>query len=381
MAADLTFTSDMNDAGFRAGLSRMLSMTTAAAGRIGNSLSGAFTIGALAMFGKSVTDLAGDLKDTSMALGMTTDELQGQQAAFATAGVSAEEYRAAMGKLTEAQQAVLGGDEKMRGAFEALGISFDQVANSSIGELLFKMADGFKNADDHGKAFAATVDILGKGGKKMAAGLAEGRKERSDAATKMSPSAVNTLEKAADDATEGFRKLKAAAGNAFAAILEGLEKVLVDAPGQGLPPTPPDLEDPTRATPEDPRVTKQRIQDAKNDVKAADDQIKQADKRIEAGKERQRQYDRASADERRQMRRDQADDDRISRRRKRMDDRGERETTPGAKKRRDEIEAAAAQKKEAEATKERAETNLSEASMSSLAQKIGVEIDKIVVRP
>ena len=400
MAADLTFTSTLNDAGFKAGLDRMLGTATAMSGRISGVLAGAFSVTAIAMFGKSLTDMAGDIKDTSMALGMSTDALQGQQAALAQAGISAEQYRTGMGKLLDAQQALIANDPKIRAAFEALGLSFEEVANTPVDELLLRMADGFQNADSHGKAFAATMDIMGKGGNRFASALAGGREEIEKfaaAADKLTPDAVNALEKAGDNAAEAFRRLKVAAGDTLYKIMEGWDAIgagIQRALGGDIERTdgwqeagklPDYLKRPSDAA-TDPQAAKDYAKREMDLLKAkkseADERLKQADKKLEAADEKQRQYDFASPDERRQMRRDEADTSREERRRDRIrKSQTVRDTRPGSRERRREMEDATKEQYNAAKDAKNAEVELSAASIQSLATAFGAEVDKVIVRP
>lgn len=180
----LSFKSELDDSPFQKSLNRMQSGATGAASKIGSAfaaigpaMAGVLSVGAAVNFGKSILDMAGDLQDTSDALNISTDALQGLQGAFSQSGTRAEQFRQGLGKLTENQQDAIAGNEKLLNSFSKLGIGFQDVANDAPDELILKIADGFKNAEDKGAAFAAVVDLLGKGGKSMASGLSQGREE------------------------------------------------------------------------------------------------------------------------------------------------------------------------------------------------------------
>lgn len=382
---DLEFRAKMNTSGFDAGVNKMIGGAKA----LKASFAGIFTVGAGAAFARELTNMAGDIKDTSIALNISTDALQGQQAALAMSGVDADKYRVAMGKLTEAQQAVIAGDEKMMKAFEALGLSFRDVADSPIDELLLKMADGFKRSDDHGKSFAATMDILGKGGNRMAAALAGGREEiekMASEATKINPESVDILESSADAATEAYRRLKAEAANGIGSIVMWWANVadiidnIIPKAQRAIPPTPPNLFDAQPPTPpgldmrekkEDPREIRARVAGLKEDKKAEEELLKSENKRLESATKDIKKFNIADPNERREAIRKQRDIDRAEARDMRVVEAGERvrDARSGIGKLRAEEEKAA-----------RA-VNISEITINKLAAAIAFENAKLITAP
>ncbi len=109
---------------------------------------------------------------------------------------------------------------------------------------------------------------------------------------------------------------------------------------------------------------------------AAKDRIETATREEGVAGQRQHDFNRMNASERREFRRAQGREDRAQSRERRMQDRidkdqgrGGWDTKPGAR----------AMQKEVDDAKK--EVTLAEASLTSLAQKIGLEIDKIIVRP
>lgn len=316
-ANDLEFKAGLNDSAFQAGLKRMEAAAGKAAKGVANTMAGyaagALSIGKLVSFGSDIVDIASDIHDVSAALNISTDALQGQQAAFAMAGVDAEKYRMGMFKISEAQQAVINDDDKMRTAFETLGMSFEQVASSGVDELVYRMADGLSSAEDHGKALSAVLDILGsKSGTRFAQALIQGRSELqgfAESAKKIKPDAIVALEKAGDAASEAMRQLKVEAAGVMAN--EAIKKQI----GAGQPPQVKPL---SKLSAKDPRLLREQMEDKERNKAEAERALEKADDRLTASREAIDNFNSMTPDERRESIRSQRDADRIAARESRI---------------------------------------------------------------
>jgi hypothetical protein len=152
---------------------------------ITDKLAGAFTggavmagIGALAagvlVAGKSIMDFAGNLQDSADAMGVTVEQLQGLRAAFLGGGASAEDVDKGISKLLQNMDTATNSVGPIRDAFDKLGVSFETLSSGDPNAVILAIADGVKNAKNPTEAYAAALDLLGKSGKKMMAGLIEG---------------------------------------------------------------------------------------------------------------------------------------------------------------------------------------------------------------
>jgi hypothetical protein len=152
---------------------------------ITDKLAGAFTggaviagIGALAAgvlsAGKSIMDFAGNLQDSADAMGVTVEQLQGLRAAFLGGGASAEDVDKGISKLLQNMDTATNSVGPIRDAFDKLGVSFETLSSGDPNAVILAIADGVKNAKNPTEAYAAALDLLGKSGKKMMAGLIEG---------------------------------------------------------------------------------------------------------------------------------------------------------------------------------------------------------------
>jgi len=152
---------------------------------ITDKLAGAFTggaviagIGALVAgvlsAGKSIMDFAGNLQDSADAMGVTVEQLQGLRAAFLGGGASAEDVDKGISKLLQNMDTATNSVGPIRDAFDKLGVTFDTLSSGDPNAVILAIADGVKNAKNPTEAYAAALDLLGKSGKKMMAGLIEG---------------------------------------------------------------------------------------------------------------------------------------------------------------------------------------------------------------
>ena len=152
---------------------------------ITDKLAGAFTGGAVIAgitalaagvlsAGKSIMDFAGNLQDSADAMGVTVEQLQGLRAAFIGGGASAEDVDKGISKLLQNMDTATNSVGPIRDAFDKLGVSFDTLSSGDPNAVILAIADGVKNAKNPTEAYAAALDLLGKSGKKMMAGLIEG---------------------------------------------------------------------------------------------------------------------------------------------------------------------------------------------------------------
>ena len=152
---------------------------------ITDKLASAFTgagvaagIGSLATMtmaaGKAIMDFAGNLQDASEAMGLTVEQLQGLHGAFMLGGASAEDVDKGISKLLQNMDTATNSVGPIRDAFDKLGVSFETLSNGDPDAVIRAISDGVKNATNPTEAYAAVLDLLGKSGKKMMAGLRDG---------------------------------------------------------------------------------------------------------------------------------------------------------------------------------------------------------------
>jgi len=209
----LEFKSSLDSSAFARGLRNMEAGANKAGSKIASSfenmakggvasLAAAFSVGAIVSFGKSVMDFAGDLQDSSDAIGITTDSLQGLNAVFLAGGSDAETTKKGLITLTRSLQDIATtADGPARKALDALGISFADIAGLTADEAMYVIADAMKAATDKGAALDAAMTLLGKSASKMAPALyggAAAMREMANASPKISEDDIKTIADAGD---------------------------------------------------------------------------------------------------------------------------------------------------------------------------------------
>jgi len=148
--------------------------TDGAMSGLGAKLTAIFSVGFFVNAIRGAVNFADALQDTSDALNISAESLQGLQGAFAQAGVGQEQFRSGMSKLNQSVQDARDGNEKMIGDFARLGVTWKDIRDKSPEEILYLIADGMKNSKDPTEALASAMSVLGKAGKSMAAELRQG---------------------------------------------------------------------------------------------------------------------------------------------------------------------------------------------------------------
>lgn len=206
--------------------------------KLAGAFSGAGMIGGIGILaagaisaGKAIMDFAGDLQDSADAMGIGTDALQGLNAAFVAGGSDSENTKKGLITLTRSLQDIATeADGPARKALDALGISFEEIADLSTDQALLLIADAMKGAADHGAALDAVMTLLGKSALKMAPSLfggAEAIKAIADAAPKIPPEDIKSIADAGDALDAIALKAKvygSAVLNAFSFTEAGMKK-------------------------------------------------------------------------------------------------------------------------------------------------------------
>ena len=235
----IPFVTTLDDTQFQAGLKNMekggkrvegslVGSFSSMAKSIGSSMAAAFTVQAVVGAAKSLLDFVGQLQDQAEALGVSTEKLQGLQGAMSQSGVSAEKFTKGMATLNQSIEQAKNDTGTARDSFEALGITFANIANDSPDELILKIADGLKNAKDPAAAFSAALDLLGKNNINFVAGLKAGRDEVDKLANsieKISKEDVALLAAAGDSIEQFGTKVKVSAINGALGLSKYKEQI------------------------------------------------------------------------------------------------------------------------------------------------------------
>jgi hypothetical protein len=163
----------LDSSSFQKEMGNSLSLAQTFARRLGASLG---AVG-LTRVGKSIIDWSSALRDSADVLNINVESLQELNYAFGQSGAGAEKVEKGLARLNQQIAAAKDGNEGAQKSFEAMGVSMEQLNNLAPDEILMLLADGLKNAKDPAAALDAVLDLLGKSGLRMAAGLRAGSAE------------------------------------------------------------------------------------------------------------------------------------------------------------------------------------------------------------
>jgi len=231
MSAAVIFRMGADSAGLRKDLEAAGQMAKRTAGKmtgaIGAGLKAGLAglgVGAVMAAGKEIIDFAGNLADASDAMGIAVDSLQELQGAFGQSGAKAEVVNKGLAKLSESLTAAKAGGatgEKLVATFGALGVTWEEINTLAPDEILMRIAASAKDAQNPAERLAAIVDVLGKSGLKMAAGLNSGEealRELRKGVAKLSAADIKVLDEFGDKWDRLGNSAKVAAAKVALAI-------------------------------------------------------------------------------------------------------------------------------------------------------------------
>lgn len=210
--AELKAKSTLDSTGFDRGLAKMghraKSFATGELAAVGKAMAGVFAVSALVGTAKAMSDIADQVQNLSVSLGITTDEVQALQYIARETGLPFEGITAAINKLRDAQEEVaVSGNKQMIAAFERLGITADEVLGSTTVQLFDKVLKGAKTS---ATAVKSLNDIMGRGGSAIIKPLsteAQSMQEMVDAAKEakqiIGQAELISIDRAADRLTRG----------------------------------------------------------------------------------------------------------------------------------------------------------------------------------
>ena len=221
MPVPLRFTTSLDDSNFMLGLKNM---ENAAATFSKGITIGAAAITGLAAIGNSAIQAASAIADASAAANIGGEDFQRLSFALSQSGTKAEQFTVGMQTLTGNIQQARDGNEKAIASFMRLGISMETVRNNDTKEILLLIADGMKESTNKAESMTAALDLLGKGGKKLVAGLKDGREAIEgigESARIISERDLALLDAAGDRIARTWQGVKATIAGVVASALRG----------------------------------------------------------------------------------------------------------------------------------------------------------------
>lgn len=117
--------------------------------------------------------LASNILQTSRLIGLSTDELQIIRKAMGEFDISTETTTKALKKFTKSVSDARRGLSTQKEAFEALGISMDDLNNLSTWDLLDRVSKGMREVEDTTQKSGAAMDLFGQRAVAVADGLGQ----------------------------------------------------------------------------------------------------------------------------------------------------------------------------------------------------------------
>lgn len=203
--------------------------------RLGKTLLGGAAVLGIERFVSSIVKTAGDIKDTSDALGIGTDQLQEWGALAAQNGTDQETFNTALEKFTKnLGQAALQGGQALKN-FQSLGVNVKGPVTDSF----YEFADAVAATKDKQQQVAMVTDAFGKSAAKLTPLFAQGSKaikEQSEALKAqgliIQDDNLTKVKDLGDAWTELKRQFQAIGGNVLGGALSGLEDVVGDIKSQ-----------------------------------------------------------------------------------------------------------------------------------------------------
>lgn len=203
-------------------------------------IAGAFSVGAVAAFGRSLMQTADNMANIAAATNLTMGQLVALKSVSADNNVKFEDLANTLGKLRNAQGEVVNLSKPMEAALKTLGINAEKFVAADTASALEMIAKGYMDAGGSANAFSAVQDILGKQTKGLVEMLKALNAEGMDALiekTKGATEGFNKLAEAQSTIEKFFNAVQIGAANAISAVSklgEEMGKLSVEKPDQGF---------------------------------------------------------------------------------------------------------------------------------------------------
>jgi hypothetical protein len=199
------------------------SLLTSYLSPLGAMVTGAFSVGAVVAFGKSIVALGGDIEQMRTKTGLTADEVQ---RLMHIAGQTNTPLSALTNTVQNLAKAFGENDPGLAAALKKVGLSFDDLKTGSTYDALLAISDALNQIEDPTERAARAAELLGKNWKELLPGVAAGMREVGEAATILSGTASKALDDFGSKVQRAYQEVKVLAGELLAAgIAEFTESV------------------------------------------------------------------------------------------------------------------------------------------------------------
>lgn len=203
--------------------------------KLGKTLVGGAAVLGIERFVSSLVKTAGDIKDTSEAIGVGTDQLQEWGALAAQNGIDQETFNGALDKFAKRLgEAALQGGQALKN-FQSLGVN----VKGSVSDAFYQFADAVANTKDQQQKVQLVTDAFGKSAAKLTPIFSLGSKEiqrQGDELKRLGliilEGPLDKIDQLGDAWTDLKRQFQAIGGNILGGALDGLQDVVGDIKSQ-----------------------------------------------------------------------------------------------------------------------------------------------------
>lgn len=217
--------------GVKAKASSVSQSTSKAFTGLGSTIAGAFAVGTVAAFSKSLMDAAGNVRDIADSLGITVSNLQAIRGVGLTTGQDSGKVDVILGKLERMKRAALDGNKEAAKSFSDLGIDMMTVAGP-LDSLFEKVTRQSKALEGNNAALQAMSDIFGRSSALQQAffdeisnGIDKAKEKLEGFNAVLGDEYINMLDEAGDKTDLFWASFKAWASIALAETIKGLENL------------------------------------------------------------------------------------------------------------------------------------------------------------
>jgi hypothetical protein len=202
-----------------AGFFSTLNKAEGAAMKLGTMLAGAFSVGAITSFSKSVLDLAGNLRDVSDALNINVEWLQKFINSAVTSGGSLQDVeKFLVTSMRNRQSALDSPDSAMGRSFTRLGFSQNDIANLNPQQFMERLIEAFRGGAS-AEMINSLVEIGGKSAKNLIGGFKAGLDE---SVLIMTDDVIDSLDEIGDKFSQLGTSLKVFLAPAITAVADAV---------------------------------------------------------------------------------------------------------------------------------------------------------------
>lgn len=161
--AELKAIADLDTKGFESGKNKINSATgsmVSGLGKIAGAVGAAFSIAAVANFGKQLMSEAASTKRMAESLGIGVGMMDALGDAAESTGASSEGFIQKIAKLSDSQEEAVKGNKESIESFARLGVTMDELVSLAPDKLLEQVAKGAQN---DATAISDLNNVMGKG--------------------------------------------------------------------------------------------------------------------------------------------------------------------------------------------------------------------------